>query len=500
MENFLPKHPQPPLPEIVFASSDSRQSRTIHQAIKVGRLRNLAPRLYTSNLKDPPDQIVRRNLYLILGTLFPGAVLSHRTALEGGGATKEGMIILTYKYTKTVLLPGFTIRLFKGPGPVDQDMPFMGKLFLASTERALLENCQTSRERTGPVKTLSRAWLEEYLDKLCNLRGIEELNRIRDQARILSQTLDMDKEFKILNHLIGALLGTREANTLITQQGIARALGMPYDSHRLALFSALITHLNQAIFTSYKGLSYSAELNNSQSLSNLAFFESYFSNYIEGTEFEVNEAADIVFHDKVIPNRSEDSHDIIGTFRIVSSVNEMTRVPHTIDELYDLLQARHAILLSARKDKEPGHFKTKANRAGNTVFVAPELVKGTLEQGFTLYQGLKPGIARAIFMMFLVAEVHPFLDGNGRIARIMMNAELESAGECRIIIPTVYREDYIFALRRLSRAQDPDPYIRALLRAQKFVSILDFSEYNLCLEQLKKCNAFLEPSEGKLII
>ena len=27
-------------------------------------------------------------------------------------------------------------------------------------------------------------------------------------------------------------------------------------------------------------------------------------------------------------------------------------------------------------------------------------------------------------MMFLVSEVHPFVDGNGRIARIMMNAEL----------------------------------------------------------------------------
>ena len=32
-------------------------------------------------------------------------------------------------------------------------------------------------------------------------------------------------------------------------------------------------------------------------------------------------------------------------------------------------------------------------------------------------------IARAIYMMFLVSEVHPFDDGNGRMARIMMNAE-----------------------------------------------------------------------------
>lgn len=55
-------------------------------------------------------------------------------------------------------------------------------------------------------------------------------------------------------------------------------------------------------------------------------------------------------------------------------------------------------------------------------------------------------IARAIYMMFLVTEVHPFDDGNGRIARIMMNAELVNGGSSKIIIPTVYREDYMLAL------------------------------------------------------
>jgi Fic family protein len=41
--------------------------------------------------------------------------------------------------------------------------------------------------------------------------------------------------------------------------------------------------------------------------------------------------------------------------------------------------------------------------------------------------------------MFLVAEVHPFSDGNGRLSRIMMNPELVAAGEQRIVVPTIYR-------------------------------------------------------------
>ena len=43
----------------------------------------------------------------------------------------------------------------------------------------------------------------------------------------------------------------------------------------------------------------------------------------------------------------------------------------------------------------------------------------------------------AAFMLFLVSEVHPFIDGNGRVARIMMNAELVAGGQVKILIPTV---------------------------------------------------------------
>ena len=80
----------------------------------------------------------------------------------------------------------------------------------------------------------------------------------------------------------------------------------------------------------------------------------------------------------------------------------------------------------------------------------------------------------------------------------MMNAELVHANESRIIIPTVFREDYLLTLRRLSRDLDSDPYIRMLHRAQAFTSSINYVEYKSCLEQFKHCNAFLDPSEGKL--
>lgn len=169
---------------------------------------------------------------------------------------------------------------------------------------------------------------------------------------------------------------------------------------------------------------------------NFAFFESYFSNYIEGTKFEVIETKNIIETETPMFNRDEDSHDILGTYKLVSNKIKMNVVPTSSEEFISILQYRHQLLLEARKSKMPGGFKDKNNRAGETFFVDFQLVKGTLIKGFDFYKVLTAPFARAAYIMFMVSEIHPFLDGNGRIARVMMNAELVKAEQTRIIIPT----------------------------------------------------------------
>ena len=97
--------------------------------------------------------------------------------------------------------------------------------------------------------------------------------------------------------------------------------------------------------------------------------------------------------------------------------------------------------------------------------------------------------------MFLVSEVHPFDDGNGRLARIMMNAELMSGGRCRIIIPMVSQQDYLLALRRLSRQRDPGLYLRMMVKAQAFVGSLQPDSYESLKAQLTASNAFEEAND-----
>lgn len=481
-------------PEIVFSSSSFRVSQAIRRAVQSGKLYKIAPKIYTSNFDETPAQIIKRHRYQILSHLFPQAVISHRSALEGG-ISSNGVIILSYKYTKNISLPGLEIRLVKGPLADEEDTPFLENLFIASRGRALLENMRFSRAHGKGSKTLPSKDIEERLDRMVRIYGIEELNRLRDQAREVAKRLQMKKEFSRLEKIIGALLGTRPEKYLQTDLARSRAKGEPFDPHRIELFAVLSAYIQQQDFPLVPRtmISESSRINE-------AFFEAYFSNYIEGTEFAIEEAEKIIFENKIFANRAEDSHDILSTFQIVSAKSSMLAVPQSEDQLLSLLQQRHSVLMESRKDKLPGQFKNVINRAGSTIFVKPEEVRGTFAKGFSIYKQLKQGIARAIFMMFLVAEVHPFIDGNGRIARIMMNAELDAAQQCRIIIPTVYREDYLLALRRFSRQLDPVPYVKMLLHAQKFTASIPFEDYYLALSWLKAANAFLEPSEGKLII
>jgi Fic family protein len=115
-----------------------------------------------------------------------------------------------------------------------------------------------------------------------------------------------------------------------------------------------------------------------------------------------------------------------------------------------------------------------------------------------MFRSLPSPFQRAAFMMFLVSEVHPFDDGNGRLTRAMMNAELISGGERRILIATAYREDYLLALRALSRQRNPQPFLKMLERAQRFSAAIDFSDLQGALASLRACHAFESGEDARL--
>ncbi len=482
------------LQEILFGSSDKAESAKIGLMERKGIIRKIAPRIYTSNLEEPAEVIIKRNWFRILSNQFPGAILSHRSALEFVPA--EGShVFATYTYTRNNRLPGLTIHFLEGPARQDNDNVFFENLCASQEARAFLENMQPSRDRGELSKTLSITQIEERLDLIIRTRGEDGLNDLRDNARRLAPALAMEKEFNKFSQLVSTLLTTGDSKNLRSPVAIARSLGEPFDPERIKLFEILYTTLSSMTFPAFEDKNVDQKAYN-----NFAFFESYFSNYIEGTEFAVSEAQQIIQTETPLPERDEDSHDILGTYQIVSNRQQMAMTPGSPNELLQLLRSRHSTLLRARLSKKPGQFKDKNNRAGNTEFVDWQLVAGTLKKGFDWYTLLKDPFAKAAYMVFMISDVHPFLDGNGRVARVMMNAELSSKGLSKIIIPTVYREDYMGALRKLTRQQDPSAYITMLLRTYEFSSNIHDQDNQAMEDYLIRCNAFQEPESAKLVI
>lgn len=476
------------LPEVFL--STQKTANWVSDQVAAKRARKIGPRLYTTNMADEPETIVRRNLWKIVALYCPGGLVTDRTAIENKQAP-DGSVFVVSNRAKKVELPGLTISPRKGAGPTPDDPHFMAGLHIAIRGRAVLENMRPSRGKAGVARTLNRDELEAFLDRQISFGGEAAANAIRDEARAASEHLGMAAEMNELDQLIGTLLGSRKGAVLSAPAAIARAAGEPYDRQRIDLFEMLRAELSAHpdVIIDTDGL-------NTDGWTNLAFFEAYFSNFIEGTEFEVDEAADIVFNNRIPEERPADAHDVMGTFQIVSSRNEMSKVPSDVDDFVQIMQYRHATIMSARPEKRPGQFKEKPNRVGSMQFVIPDLLRGTLKEGFEFYQSLRSPFARAVFMMFLVSETHPFDDGNGRTARIMMNAELVAAGQQKIIIPIVYRNNYGQALRALSTGASAEPLLKVMTFAQEYASRIPWNDRTTAQETMTQTNAFMDPMDA----
>ena len=116
------------MPEVFV--SETAISRAVSAAVARGQLRKLASRLYTRNLDEEPERLVRRNWYYLITSYYPDALITDRTALENQPAP-DGSVCLISDKKRDVVLPGLVFRPRKGPGPLESDKPFIGGARLA---------------------------------------------------------------------------------------------------------------------------------------------------------------------------------------------------------------------------------------------------------------------------------------------------------------------------------------------------------------------------------
>lgn len=473
---------------IVFA--EDLPDSTIHDRVARGDLARIARGIYTTDTLTDPTEVVRRSWREIVARRFPDAVVTDRSAKWA--QPHDGRLFLASSRQATLELPGLAVSSRKGAGPLEGDIAMGAGVHLASRPRALLDNTRPTRKRGDrPPATLTRAELADWIDHLCAVDGPAAVSAYRDTAETLAADLDASsKRVELLNEIVGAALGTRESTSGSAAMK-ARSIGAPYDQSRVTRFELLAAYLRDVVAT------HPALPADTAQRATLPFWEAYFSNFIEGTEFTPDEAERIVFEGEIPANRPADAHDILGTYRLVADDTEMRRRTASANEFIDQLKDWHRLILGGRADKRPGELKRYPNQAGNTVFVAPDLVEGTLRRGYEILQSLTTPTQRGTFAAFVIAEVHPFDDGNGRLARAVMNAEYVAGDEQRAVIPTISRNDYLRALRRLSRQDRPDLFVTYLDRIRRWTTRMDWSTLVGARGQLERANAFVDANDAE---
>ena len=187
------------------------------------------------------------------------------------------------------------------------------------------------------------------------------------------------------------------------------------------------------------------------------------SNKIEGTKTEMDEV--LVAKEQIDPERRDDWQEVQNYIKAMNyALDELERLPLSSR----LIRNVHAILLdSARGEtKQPGDFRISQNWIGGASLKTASFIPPHHNEVSDLMSDLEkylhndeiqvPHLIKIAIAHYQFETIHPFLDGNGRIGRLMIALYLVSNGLLKK--PSLYLSDYI--------EKNKDHYYESLTRVR----------------------------------
>lgn len=260
---------------------------------------------------------------------------------------------------------------------------------------------------------------------------------------------------------------------------------LPFEDELLDPFK-LVTQVSEATasLSEYNGM-LKAVPNPRILLSSLSGKEAELSSRIEGTQASYEDVLEQEAGEKDMSDYiREDIKEIINYRNAMIVAEDIISEGHRGISLGLVLELHQQLLSSVRgEDKTPGKFRVTQNWIGKAgckmeeaTFIPPNpmILQTSLEnwQKYVESEAIEPLIQTAI-MHAQFELIHPFLDGNGRIGRLLIPLMLYRKG--RLSSPNFYLSEYLEAhrdeyyenLKKISAESDWMSWITFFLKAVK---------------------------------
>jgi len=211
----------------------------------------------------------------------------------------------------------------------------------------------------------------------------------------------------------------------------------------------------------------------------------YTSNAIEGNSLSLNETKIIIEDGITIGGKPIKDHlEVIGNSNAYDLLFDIANRNVSISE--DIILELHKILYSGIDELNAGKYRNCNVLITGSEYELPKYqdVPKLMKEFAAKIELNKAKMHPVEFSAWLherVVSIHPFIDGNGRTARLLMNLALLNAGYNIITIPPVVRNDYIAGLQDAQLNNDIIPFTNFIsemvLESQK--------EYLRIIERLK---------------